>query len=235
MTKWIFNGTLHPLFERRKIEVEAASQLIKGAPTPSRASLRDCSWPSVNSFEIGVHGWPVGGIDFREKRPLVFPTPQIPFTRLANRRRGGGEEGGGGSGKERAEKNRRRRRKRKKRKRKKRKKRKPSGHLTAERGQELSAVLLSAFRSLGINRPSRGNTVVTLWTVAPRYIRLIENEIGGRASWKAELNLIAIPSRRWHGNIPDTREVSSACPASFFAACLRLSDRSFNYFSISEI
>lgn len=103
------------------------------------------------------------------------------------------EEGGGGSGKERAEKNGRRRRKRKKRK---RKKRKPSGHLTAERGQELSAVLLSAFRSLGINRPSRGNTVVTLWTVAPRYIRLIENEIGGRASWKAELNLIAIPSRR---------------------------------------
>lgn len=145
------------------------------------------------------------------------------------------EEGGGGSGKERAEKNRRRRRKRKKRKRKKRKKRKPSGHLTAERGQELSAVLLSAFRSLGINRASRGNTVVTLWTVAPRYIRLIENEIGGRASWKAELNLIAIPSRRWHGNIPDTREVSSACPASFLAACLRLSDRSFNYFSISEI
>lgn len=66
------------------------------------------------------------------------------------------EEGGGG--KERAEKNRRRRRKRKKRKRKKRKKRKPSGHLTAERGQELSAVLLSAFRSLGINRPSRGNS-----------------------------------------------------------------------------
>lgn len=106
MTKWILNGTLHPLFERRKIEVEAASQLIKGAPTPSQASLRDCSWPSVNSFEIGVHGWPVGGIDFREKRPLVFPTPQIPFTRLANRRRGPGRGGrrGGGSGKERTKK-----------------------------------------------------------------------------------------------------------------------------------
>ena len=32
MAKWIFNGTLHLLFERWKIEVEAASQLIKGYP-----------------------------------------------------------------------------------------------------------------------------------------------------------------------------------------------------------
>lgn len=80
MTKWIFNGTLHPLFERRKIEVEAASQLIKGVPTPSQASLRDCSWPSVNSFEIGVHGWPVGGIDLREKSVVPrFSNPANSF------------------------------------------------------------------------------------------------------------------------------------------------------------
>lgn len=121
MTKWIFNGTLHLLFERWKIEVEAASQLIKGSPLQFGLVTR--LLVTFGQF-LRDRGSNKGSISVKKRKKedrkkeeekrrgrddeVFFRLVEIPFTRSANRRRRGGRREDG-------RKNRRRSRKRKRR------------------------------------------------------------------------------------------------------------------------
>lgn len=96
-----------------KLKSKLRASWLKGCPPPLEPRYEIAR--DLRSIPSGDRGTRMTSRRNRSpwKASLVFPTPQIPFTRLANRRRRG-------SGKRRGQKKNRRRRKKRKRKKRKR-------------------------------------------------------------------------------------------------------------------
>ena len=241
MAKWIFNGTLHLLFERWKIEVEAASQLIKGYPLQFGlvTRLRDLrSIPSGQRVKqrIDIRKKKKKKEDRGEKKrkrnvedartrffsgswKFLSPGQQTDDEEEEERTEG---EIGEGVGKENVE---------------------PFNHGTRSRAFRGSAFILPILRGL-IDHPVGTQSLRD--PLCRVTFALLKTKSASEPAWKTELNFIAACYRRWHENISgEPRGLECPVLAQVFVspfrilyvlAVLRVSDRlgDRNYFSLSE-